>query len=112
MLRSVHPHGWLKLSGYAVLACWVVSPKVSAYTAGTRVFSLLLTADEAVMACHRNFMRALKVVDALRHVPCQEGPLALIMVAYDMVVAEPQLPVSVLAERVATVGAQMGLIFS
>lgn len=65
------------------------------------------------MACTANFMKALTVLDSLKNMPCQEGNVTVLTrLAYDMVSAEPQSSVSVLAGRVATAATQQGLIMA
>lgn len=73
----------------------------------------LAAVDEAMMACTANFMKALTVLDSLKNMPCQEGNVTVLTrLAYDMVSAEPQSSVSVLAGRVATAATQQGLIMA
>ena len=59
------------------------------------------------------FMKALVVTEALRGTACVENStLVLLRLAYDLVSAEPNGSVSMLATRVATAAQQQGLILA
>lgn len=72
--------------------------------------ALLPAVEEAKVQAGGYFMQALTVVDSLWFMPCLEGNLmVLTRLAYEMVSAEPQASLTVLASRVATAASHEGL---